>query len=529
VPNAKDHTRVAIIGFDSLDFRLLKHWADSGQLPTFKKLFATGAWSPVTNPRGFEAGTCWPSMWSGTQPDEHGLHDAFYLFDSQRYRVRMATPADIPVDPFWVAASNGGRRVLLVDVPYTFVTADVSGIQVCDWFVHVRSDEERIHCAPPALASRIERDYGLNPWFPPNRCAINEQDAYSVQGLTEILDTLSSRIVTKMRFCRDMIGQTPWDLFLSVFHEAHDVGHMCWHAHDPTHERHDPELLTRAGDPILRIYREIDKATAALLEVIPPDVVVLVYSSHGIGPERTASRLFDAILERLDTGSRFAPAGQPPVMDRLAPLYRALIPAPLRRRLASSRLVSQAYQQAETDRLRIRRYFAVNPSYATGGVRFNVEGRDASGVVAPGVELDRLTKKVTESLLQMRNADTGEPLVEHVTATSDLWRGPMRHALPDLLVDWNMSHPIESVTSPEIGEVRNHKRSVRSGDHASSKEGVLFTRPADGTHGQQPAVDVIDLAPTILRLLGVSNHHLRGRIIPYLPTCRPESRPQPTA
>jgi hypothetical protein len=59
---------------------------------------------------------------------------------------------------------------------------------------------------------------------------------------------------------------------------------------------------------------------------------------------------------------------------------------------------------------------------------------------------------------------------------------------------------------------------VRSGDHASSKEGVLFVRPADGTHGQQPAVDVIDLAPTILRLLGVSNHHLRGRIIPYLPS-----------
>ena len=39
--DAKDRARVAIIGFDSLDFRLLKHWADRGQLPTFKKLFTT--------------------------------------------------------------------------------------------------------------------------------------------------------------------------------------------------------------------------------------------------------------------------------------------------------------------------------------------------------------------------------------------------------------------------------------------------------------------------------------------------------
>jgi predicted AlkP superfamily phosphohydrolase/phosphomutase len=107
--------------------------------------------------------------------------------------------------------------------------------------------------------------------------------------------------------------------------------------------------------------------------------------------------------------------------------------------------------------------------------------------------------------------------VDHVTATSDLWAGPMRHALPDLLVDWNMSHPIERVTSPEIGELRNQDRSERSGDHASSKEGVLlFARPADGIHGRQPTINVIDLAPTILRLLDVSNHHLRGRIIPYL-------------
>lgn len=515
-PMDPTQTRVAIIAFDSLDFGLLKHWVDSGQLPTFKRLFATWAWSSVANPRGFEAGTCWPSMWSGTQPDQHGIHDAFYTFDSRQYRVRIATPAEIPVEPFWVAASRGGRRPVLVDVPYTFVNPEVLGMQVCDWFVHVRSDDERIHCSPPALAARIERDYGLNPWFPPNRCPINEQDAYSVEGLTGIVDTLSSRIITKTQFSRDMITQEPWDLFFSVFHEAHDVGHMCWHAHDPTHERHDPELLAQVGDPMLRIYRRLDEATGALLDALPQDAVVLVYASHGIGPERTASRFFDAILERLDNRSRSAPAGKTPVMDRLAPLYRTLVPAPVRRRLAPSRLVSQAYQRAATDLLRRRRYFAVNPSYATGGVRFNVKGRDSDGVVQAGAELDELMKEVAESLLEMRNAETGEPLVEHVTATSDLWDGPMRHALPDLLVDWNMAHPIERVTSPRIGEVKNQDRSVRSGDHASSKGGVLFARPAGGIHGRQPMVHVIDLAPTILRLLRVSDHRLRGKIIPYL-------------
>jgi predicted AlkP superfamily phosphohydrolase/phosphomutase len=137
-------------------------------------------------------------------------------------------------------------------------------------------------------------------------------------------------------------------------------------------------------------------------------------------------------------------------------------------------------------------------------------------VVAAGVERDRLRIEVAERLLELRNADSGERLVEQVTTTSDLWDGPMRHALPDLLVDWNMSHAIERVSSPRIGEVTDNQRSVRSGDHATSKEGLLFGRPAGEARGQQPTVHVIDLAPTVLRLLEVSDHCLPGKVIPYL-------------
>ncbi|HKW92660.1 MAG TPA: alkaline phosphatase family protein [Methylomirabilota bacterium] len=508
--------RVAIIGFDSLDPGLLEHWSDRGHLPTFKRLFADAAWSPVVNPRGFEAGTCWPSMWSGAQPDQHGIHDAFYIFDSREYCVRIAKPAEIPVEPFWIPASRGGRRSLLVDVPYTFVDPDVAGVQVCDWLVHVRSDDRRLHCSPDTLAARIESDYGLNPWFTANRCPINEQDGYTVTGLASIVNTLSSRIATKTRFCRDMLAEVPWDLFFAVFHEGHDVGHMCWHAHDPGHERHDPELFAQVGDPLLQIYKRLDEATGALLDALPRDTVVLVYTSHGIGPERTASRFLDTILERLEQGLAPEPARTRAMTERLAPLYRALVPAVVRRRLAPSRIMRRAYQRVENDRLRRRRYFAINPSYATGGVRFNVKGRDADGVVTPGPELEALMQDVGDRLLEMQNADTGEPLVEYVTATSDLYRGPMRHALPDLLVEWNMSRPIERVCSPRIGDVRNHVQSVRSGDHATSKEGLLFARSAAAVRGPQAAIHVIDLAPTILRLLGVGDDRLAGTIIPHL-------------
>jgi predicted AlkP superfamily phosphohydrolase/phosphomutase len=505
--------RVAIIGFDSLDPSLVKHWSQTGQLPTFQKLFSNSAWSYVTNPRGFEAGTCWMSMWTGVLPDEHGIHDGFYVFDPHEYRVRIVRPDEIP-EPFWMAASRSGRRLLVIDIPYTFLSPGINGVQVCDWLVHVRSDNERIHCHPATLAGQIARDYGLNPWFTANRCPINEQDASSVEGLSGIVDTLTSRIALKTRFCRDMLARAPWELFFTVFHEGHDVGHMCWHGHDPSHERHDPKLTARVGDPLLRVYQKLDAAAAALLDALPPDAAVLVYSSHGIGPEHTASRFLDAILARLDANPH--PAKSRSLVDRLAPLYRRVVPAPVRRRIAPSVLGNQAYQWAAFDRLRRRRYFALNPSYATGGVRFNIKGRDGHGVVEPGAELERLMREVADGFREMRNADSGEPLVEEITATSDLYKGSMRYLLPDLLLEWNKSHPIERVSSPKIGEVNNDVVSVRSGDHATSKQGLLFAPVAAGSTGQQPAVHVIDIAPTLLNLLGVSDGLLAGKAIPFL-------------
>jgi len=53
---------------------------------------------------------------------------------------------------------------------------------------------------------------------------------------------LSSRIALKTRFCRDVLARAPWDMFFTVFHEAHDVGHICWHCDDPSHERHNSKL-----------------------------------------------------------------------------------------------------------------------------------------------------------------------------------------------------------------------------------------------------------------------------------------------
>ena len=87
-------------------------------------------------------------MWTGVLPDEHGIHDGFYVFDTHEYRMRIVRPDEIP-EPFWMAASRSGRRLLLVDIPYTFLSPRINGVQMCDCLVHVRSDKKGFTPFPP--------------------------------------------------------------------------------------------------------------------------------------------------------------------------------------------------------------------------------------------------------------------------------------------------------------------------------------------------------------------------------------------
>jgi hypothetical protein len=109
---------------------------------------------------------------------------------------------------------------------------------------------------------------------------------------------------------------------------------------------------------------------------------------------------------------------------------------------------------------------------------------------------------------------TGRPLVASVIRTSDLYPGPRRAALPDLLLEWDKSGPIERVTSPKIGELACRDRGVRSGDHVH-KRGVFFALGPGVVAARAPRpVSAVDFAPTFASLLGLSRQGYAGSPIP---------------
>ena len=67
-------TRVILIALDAADADLIKGWAASGYLPTFKRLGETALRGTVENPFGLYVGALWPSFATGVSPTRHGRY-----------------------------------------------------------------------------------------------------------------------------------------------------------------------------------------------------------------------------------------------------------------------------------------------------------------------------------------------------------------------------------------------------------------------------------------------------------------------
>ncbi|MGO8719033.1 MAG: alkaline phosphatase family protein [Acidobacteriaceae bacterium] len=138
-----------------------------------------------------------------------------------------------------------------------------------------------------------------------------------------------------------------------------------------------------------------------------------------------------------------------------------------------------------------------------GGMYMNVKGREAQGIVAPGVESESLRREIIEKLTALREV-TGEAPIRTVYATSDLYQGPYLQAAPDMLVGYHKGYRVSWDCA--VGKVTEHvledNTKAWSGDHCVDPvlvPGVLFAnRPVSS---KDPGIE--DLAATALHLFGV--------------------------
>jgi predicted AlkP superfamily phosphohydrolase/phosphomutase len=186
------------------------------------------------------------------------------------------------------------------------------------------------------------------------------------------------------------------------------------------------------------------------------------------------------------------------------------LPTALRDKLA------QRVDTADIDWARTRAFCL--PTDLEGYIRVNLRGREPQGIVNPGTEYEALLTDLEAALLELRDAESGAPLVREVWRVDRECPGERRAYLPDLVVRWVGDRQQSRVESARVGLVEVVSPDTRTGTHQGPGF-VLGAGPGIGRNGSLEGGHIQDFAPTLLARLGVTAPaHMHGQVWPAFVT-----------
>ena len=512
--------KVVMIGLDAAEFSLIERWMDEGVLPNLAALRDRGTCGRLKSTAEWLVGSPWPSFYTGTTPDRHGMYHYLVWRPEKMMHVR-ASAAWLPLKPFWRDVARAGRRVIALDIPLVCEPESFPGLEISGWATYEILHAPASH--PKDLLGQIERQFG-KPRFDREGTHL-----LSADQLLEVRDQCVQASASVGEAAAALMTREPWDLFMLCFAATHRAGHQLWDrtnmAGDPT-----PAQAAELRDALKAVYLATDAAIGRLLEAAGPEATVIVFALHGMGVNVSRSDVMREMLARVLAERRVddGPAVRPRLVDRL----RALVPVEWRTKikmglpLALQDWLTQFWRTSGIDWKRTRAFSVFGD--LDGYVRVNLRGREPEGIVEPGEDYRALLARIEEGLLSFVDADSGERVVGAIIRATDLYpkTEAIHRTIPDLMIRWAPSPAAKHrrIVSPMFGAIDwpmpGRHPQARSGNHRptgfmiAAGDGIAAGTAIQGAH-------ILDLAPTVYALMSLSiPEHMQGRPIAALAESR---------
>ncbi len=140
--------------------------------------------------------------------------------------------------------------------------------------------------------------------------------------------------------------------------------------------------------------------------------------------------------------------------------------------------------------------------YNLSGIRFNVKGRESSGIVGPE-EVDSLSLEIRGALLDLQRPEVGDRVFQDVFLAHSTYQGPYLERAPDIVLGFAPGFGLdkEAARGNVSSSIFRDNCSAWSGDHCYHPEAVPGILLSNLKLKGQP--DIKDISATILDLLGV--------------------------
>lgn len=482
-------SRLVVIGIDGMDSGLIEGLGDS--LPNISRL--KRSCSPVQMRSVFppDSPTAWTSIYTGLNPAKHGV--ITFRDPKTKKGVGEHTGARIGGKTFWDVAGRDNRKVCVLFPHMGYPVWQVNGIMV-GRTTEVDIREYDIQSYPQGVLSKLDLT-GLRPMtsFP--------LDLQDMIGPTKELIRREVDLGTRL------LDEERWDLFFIYFSSLDNIEHLFWMYYAGTYDSRDNE---RFKDVIPEFYRFFDEEVIGrFMSVLAEDSSLLVISDHGHGlrPVNVVNMnevLLEEGLLASDNGANGARSmgvvsrlrrnvanivNDSRVAGKLASKVLSMFPGSLS--LYTSSL------PVDLDRSTA---FLSDPSgglkaYSYAGIR--VKGSDMSPA-----DYEDLRDRIISLVSGITGPADGSPLAEWVCRREQMYEGPSLSKYPDVVFklrdDWGVGWEIGS---GRFGTNLTHK--LHSGNHRQDSA-VCLLKLSDGLACQRGTAELMDIAPTVLDILGVA-------------------------
>jgi predicted AlkP superfamily phosphohydrolase/phosphomutase len=501
--------KVLVIGLDGATFELLRPWMDEGHMPNLKRLMDSGAVGDLESTCPPLTAAAWVTFATGVNPGKHGLFDFVFPRDGS-YEVLVANPRLRSAEPMWSIASRHGKKVAIISVPMTYPPEPVNGIMLSCFMTPSPASEYTY----PTELKRELADKGFQ-----FETAISEKHRSGDVGkfLDEVALSTRHRVETVLYLMRER----EWDLFTFVFQSTDLLQHELWRLVDQSHPRHSESESAQYLERWKQHYDLLDGYLGDMLEAAGSDTNVIVMSDHGFG---RVTHLFYVNNWLLEHGYLVRKHGlwaafkqwtyrlgwtPMSVFKLLTYLHLAWLRQGFRfgQKYGPAKKIFFSFDDIDWSQTRAFSFGNF------GQIYLNVRGRQQRGIVEPGEEYDRLCAAISSQLLAFVDPLTMKPFIERVIKKDEVYSGRHFADAPDLIaLSRNLEYVSFGTTDFGSNQVTG-KIFGMTGYHRMN--GVLIMHGPDvKAGGRIGGAAIVDLAPTILYLLGVPvPEEMDGRVL----------------
>jgi predicted AlkP superfamily phosphohydrolase/phosphomutase len=444
--------RVFVLGLDAFAPQLCFEKFRE-EMPNLSGLCEKSVWGTLNSTVPPLSCTAWVSFARGKNPGHSGFHGFASRKGFAYNRFFVANSTIIEKDRVWDILGKQGKKCIVINVPVTYPPYDVNGIMVSGFLT---PNEDREYCCPREAKDEINRIAGGY---------VIDVRGFKKKPKETVFKELVGMEEKRFRVAKEFIKTKEWDFFIFVTTGTDRVHHAFWADMDEKHPDH--KKGTPFKEAIKKYYRFIDEKIGEIAGLLGKNDALLIMSDHGARGMHGFVNVNEWLIREG---------------------YLKMLHYPKEPTL---------FDEAKIDWGNTKAFCTGN---YVGRIFINLRGREPMGTVDKS-EYHSLREEIREKLLLLRG-ESGRKMSNRVFRREEIYSGKHLEMHPDLIVYFD---DLRFGANQMIGLKGLFSHNADKGRNAANhySKGMFLLHSASLKPKRMPEINLIDLMPTVLRLLGV--------------------------